>query len=318
MNYRNLGNTGLKVSEIGFGTWAIGGLTPGKTSYGKTDDKTSLSALLTAFDLGINFFDTANVYGNGHSEELLGKAFKKDRSKVIIASKCGFKDYGSQHYFSDKAIRASIKSSLARLQTDYLDLLQLHDPPPETATNEKLIETLNKLRDEGKIRAIGVSVKSPIDGLKFLKNPWQTIQCNFNMIDQRAFDCGLLSQAAANNIGIIARTPLAFGFLSGSFIGKDIKFKKGDHRSHWPKEQTRIWADAPKYFAGLNKNKSWTLTQLAIKFCISFDGIAATIPGITNKDEAIENACVSGLKSLSKTEINSIIRIGKKHKFYIK
>lgn len=318
MNYRNLGNTGIKVSEIGFGTWAIGGLTPGQTSYGKTDNKTSLDALRTAFDLGINFFDTANIYGNGHSEELLSKAFKKDRLKIIIASKCGFKDYSSQHDFSDKAIKAALKGSLARLQTDYLDLLQLHNPPQETATDEKLIETLNKLRDEGKIRAIGVSVKSPVDGLKFLQYPWQTIQCNFNMIDQRALDCGLLSQAAANNIGIIARTPLAFGFLSGKFIEKDVKFEDGDHRSRWPAEQLRIWADAPKYFAGLNKNKSRTLTQLAIKFCISFDGIAATIPGITNRNEAIENASVSNLAPLSTSEIDEIIHIGNEHQFYIK
>ena len=318
MKYRSLGNTGIKVSEIGFGTWAIGGLTPGQTSYGKTNDKVSFDALLTAFDLGINFFDTANVYGNGHSEELLGKAFKKYRTKVIIASKCGLKDYSSQHDFSNKAVRASVESSLARLQTDYLDLLQLHDPPPDIATNEKLIETLSKLRNEGKIRAIGVSVKSPIDGLQFLKNPWQTIQCNLNMIDQRALNCGLLSQAARANIGIITRTPLAFGFLSGNFTGKAVKFEPGDHRSRWPDKQIRIWADAPNYFLELNKNKNRTLVQLAMKFCISFDSIATTIPGITTRDEAIENAFVSDIKLLSKTEINGIMRIGSKHKFFIK
>lgn len=317
MNYRDLGNTGIKVSEIGFGAWAIGGLTPGQTSYGKTNDKTSLEALRTAFDLGINFFDTANVYGGGHSEELLGKAFKKDRSKVVIASKCGLKDYDSQPDFSEKAIRKTLEGSLARLKTDYLDLLQLHNPRPQIAGDERVVETLVKLRDKGKIRAIGVSVKSPADGLEFLKYPWQTIQCNFNMIDQRALSCGLISKAAKAGIGIIARTPLAFGFLSGDFTGKDIKFKKGDHRLNWPREQIRIWADAPKYFTGLNKNKSRALAQLAVKFCISFDGVAATIPGITNKDEATENAFVSSLKPLSKAEINSIIRIGKKHKFYI-
>lgn len=318
MNYHNLGNTGIKVSEIGFGTWPIGGLTPNQTSYGKTNDKVSLETLRTAFDLGINFFDTANVYGDGHSEELLGKVFKKDRPKVIIASKCGLKSFKSKHDFSNKAIRASLEDSLTRLQTDYLDLLQLHNPPQETAADEKLIEILDKLRDEGKIRAIGVSVKSPADGLKFLNHPWQTIQCNFNMIDQRALDCGLISKAAKTGIGIITRTPLAFGFLSGNFMGKDMKFKKGDHRSRWPKEQIRLWAEAPKYFAGLNENKSRTLAQLAVKFCISFNGIATTIPGIANKKEAIENASVSNLAPLSKAEINEIIRIENENKFYIK
>jgi aryl-alcohol dehydrogenase-like predicted oxidoreductase len=318
MNYRNLGNTGIKVSEIGFGAWTIGGLTPGQTSYGRTDDKVSLEALQTAFDLGINFFDTANIYGNGHSEELIGKAFKKERSKAVIASKCGFKSFESAHDFSDKAIRASIEDSLVRLQTDYLDLLQLHDPPTQIATDEKVITTLIKLRDEGKIRAIGISVKSPLDGLKFLKHPWQTIQCNFNMIDQRAMDCGLMHQAEKTGIGIIARTPLAFGFLSGKFTGKKIRFEKSDHRSRWGEEQLRIWADAPEYFAPLNKNKSRTLSQLAIKFCISFDGIATVIPGIMNKTEAMENASVSDLKPLLKSEIKKIVDTANKHEFFIK
>ena len=317
MNYRYLGSTGLRVSEIGFGTWAIGGLTSGQTSYGETDDDASLNALLAAFDRGINFFDTANIYGNGHSEELLGRAFKEKRSKVIIASKCGYEHFGSEYDFSEQAIRTSLENSLIRLQTDYLDLLQLHDPSVEIAENNGLIAVLNKLRDEGKIRAFGVSVKSPSDGLKFIRPAWQTIQCNFNMIDQRALDCGLISRAAAANIGIIARTPLAFGFLSGNFAGKDIEFKKGDHRSRWPMEQIRIWAEAPKYFTKLNDNKPRTLSQLAIKFCISFNGIATAIPGITNKDEAVENSSISGLEPLTKGEVEEIIRIAKEHNFYI-
>ena len=319
MLYRNLGNTGLKVSEIGFGTWAIGGLTPGPTSYGQTDDDVSLNALLTAFDCGVNFFDTANNYGNGHSEELLGKAFKKKRAEVIIASKCGRENFNTPHDFSEKAIRTSVEGSLIRLQTDYLDLLQLHDAPTEIAENGgHLITLLNTLRTEGKIRAFGVSVRSPSDGLKFIGLAWQTIQCNFNMIDQRALDCGLIAQATNTNTGIIARTPLAFGFLSGNYIGTDIVFKEGDHRSRLSKEQIHIWAGAPKYFAKLNENKLRTLSQLAIKFCTSFQSIATTIPGIMSKNEAIENSAVSGLETLTANEINEIIRIFKKHNFYVK
>ncbi len=319
MNYRNLGNTGIKVSEVGFGTWAIGGLTAGNTSYGETDDTTSLNALSTALAHGINFFDTANIYGNGHSEELLSRAFKRDRQRVIIASKCGFTDLGGRHDFSPHAIRTSLENSLSRLRTDYLDLLQLHDAPPEVASNGEVIQVLEALRDEGKIRAIGVSIKSPNHGLQFLKYPWQTIQCNFNMIDQRALQCGLISDAATAGIGIITRTPLAFGFLSGSFMGKkEILFKKGDHRAQWSEEQIRVWAEAPKYFKKLNKNNSRSLSQLAVRFCISFDGIATTIPGITTPDEAVENASVSDLLPLSKEEIADIIRTANKHTFYIK
>lgn len=319
MKYRKLGKTGLEVSEIGFGTWAIGGLTPGQTSYGHTDDTVSLDALREAFALGINFFDTANIYGNGHSEELLGQAFQRDRSEVIIASKCGFKSLGSEHDFSEKAIRDSVETSLRRLKTDYIDLLQVHDPPPNIADNEEVVETLRSLRFGGKISAIGVSVKSPADGLRFLKYPWESIQCNFNMIDQRALSCGLLDKALASNIGIIARTPLAFGFLSGVFTDQEnIKFPDGDHRARWPKEQIRLWADAPKYFAKLNEDTSRTSSQLALKFCISFDAVATTICGITNPIEARENSSVSDLSMLSPEEIAGIIRIEQENQFFIK
>jgi len=318
MTYNNLGNTGIKVSEIGFGTWAIGGLTPGKTSYGKTDDNVSMDALLTALDHGINFFDTANNYGNGHSEELLGKAFKNARAKVIIASKCGRENFNAPFDFSEKAIRTSVEASLIRLQTDYLDLLQLHDPPVAVSEDAELIALLGALRAEGKIRSFGVSVKSPSDGLAFIRPHWQTVQCNFNMIDQRALNCGLIARAGNANISIIARTPLAFGFLSGNYIEKEIVFKEGDHRSRLSKEQVRVWAEAPKYFAKINEGKYRTLSQLAIKFCTSFPSIATTIPGIMNRDEAIENSAVSELESLTKEEIGEIIYIFNEHIFYVK
>lgn len=318
MNYRELGTTGINVSEIGFGTWAIGGRTPGQTSYGATDDVTSLDALRAALDYGITFFDTANIYGNGHSEELLGQAFTQDRSRVIIASKCGMQDMSGQHDLSPAALRTSVEGSLRRLNSDYIDLLQLHDAPPEVATDEKTIRLFEDLQTEGKIRAIGVSVKSPVHGLQFLHGPWQTVQCNFNMIDQRALECGLILQAAVAGVSVISRTPLAFGFLSGAFLGTDPKFKEGDHRARWSPEQIRLWADAPIHFAPVNEGSNRTMSQLAIKFCISMDGIAATIPGITTPNEARQNASVSDLPPLSKDEIAAIIRTAQEHSFYIK
>jgi aryl-alcohol dehydrogenase-like predicted oxidoreductase len=317
MRYRNLGTTGLRVSEVGFGTWAIGGQTPGATSYGATDDATSLKALRTAVDVGINFFDTANIYGNGHSEELLGTAFAQMRHQVVIASKCGIQDMSGARDFSAQALRKSVEGSLRRLGTDFLDILQLHDPPEYLADSEESIAPVKSLLAEGKIRALGVSVKSPVQGLSFLAPPWQSIQCNFNMIDQRALDCGLIERAGNTGISIIARTPLAFGFLSGAYLDREPVFTSADHRSRWPREQIQVWAKAPSYFAEVNEGTDRTLTQLALQFCISPTAVAATIPGITTPDEAIQNASAGSLQPLSDDELSRIMQIAKEHTFFI-
>lgn len=318
MKYHELGDTGIQISEIGFGTWAIGGRTPGLSSYGETDDKTSRQAIDTALELGINFFDTANIYGNGHSEELLGAALTASRSRVVIATKAGFLNLEGDKDFSPAAILKSVEGSLARLGTSYVDLLQLHDPPTDLANNPHLIDTLEALRGSGKVREFGVSVKSPSDGLAFLSHPWKTIQCNLNMIDLRALDCGLLSRARQKGIAILARTPMAFGFLSGAFLDQTPEFKEGDHRARWSPQQIAIWAQAPRLFSDINKNTSRTLSQLAIKFCSSMDGVATTISGITTSAEAVENAATSSLPRLTEDEMQWIIRTSRAHNFFLK
>ena len=161
MKYRQLGTTNILLSEIGFGTWGIGGVTPGPTSYGPTDDAISLQALKQALDIGINFYDTSNVYGRGNSEELIGQAFKTDREKVIIATKVGLIDYESPSNFSSDYMRDSLENSLKRLKTDYIDLLQLHNPPlniiyESDRTNPVSIYGTTKLTSENLIKLYGV------------------------------------------------------------------------------------------------------------------------------------------------------------------
>ncbi len=233
MNYRALGRTGLVVSEIGFGAWGIGGRTVGTTSYGDTDDRTSLAALEAALDAGITFFDTSAAYGNGHSEALIGQAFKGRRSKVTVATKAGYEAWDRPPDFSAAAITASAEASLRRLGGDTIDLLQLHNAPTDVLTAPDLREALAKLLASGKIRAWGASTKSPAEAIDALRAAdAAVVQANFNMMDVRAASDGLLEEVARRQAGFIGRTPLCFGFLAGT-ITRDTVFPPGDHRNGW-------------------------------------------------------------------------------------
>src|SRR5258708_939141 len=245
MNYRALGRTGLVVSEIGFGAWGIGGRTVGTTSYGDTDDRTSLAALRGALDAGITFFDTSSAYGNGHSEELIGQAFKPDRSKVIVATKAGYEAWDRPPDFSAAAITASTEASLRRLGGDYIDLLQLHNAPTAVLQAADVREALAKLVASGKIRAWGASAKSPAEGIDALRQAdVAVVQANFNMMDVRAASGGLLDEVARRQAGFIGRTPLCFGFLAGT-IRRDTVFPAGDHRLGWSRAHFDNWIHAP-------------------------------------------------------------------------
>ena len=319
MNYRKLGKTGITVSEIGFGAWGIGGETQdGANSYGKTDDTESKRALEKAFERGITFYDTSNIYGYGHSEELLGEVFGARRDKVVIAGKAGFTRHDGPHDISPAYLRKCLEESLRRLKTDHFDVYQLHSPPIDLIEKTpEAIEELKKMKAEGKIRAIGISVKSPGDGVAAIEEyGFESLQVNFNLIDQRALASGLFDAAIKNGTGIIARTPLAFGFLTGTI--KDLHFPEHDHRSRWSEAQLKRWAEAPELFSFLNEGKGWTPTQLALKFCISFDAVSAVIPGILHPGEAEENAKASDLPPFSKEEIEKAIKVYKSHEFFVR
>jgi len=319
MEYRNLGSTGIKVSEVGFGTWEIGGVTDdGPNSYGETDDEVSLGALHRALELGINFFDTSNIYGYGHAEELLGEAFSKKRDEVVIASKVGFVKHGGPWQLDPAYVRKELEVTLKRLKMDYLDLYQLHSVPlTMVQENPEYIETFKDLKKEGKIRSYGYSVKSPQEGLSAINDfGFEVVEVNFNLIDQRAIEVGLFDLAGKKGVGVIARTPFSFGFLTDTI--KNLNFSDDDHRSNWPKEQLLLWASAPKLFEYLREGKDWSAADLALAFCLAFPVVSSVIPGIVTRDEAEKNARVSELAKLTDEEVQKAIETYKSNTFFVR
>jgi len=314
MNYRQLGNTGIQVSEIGMGCWGIG-----SNAYGHIPDSVSISTLQAAVNQGVTFFDTADIYGNGHSEELVGRALKDVRHDVVIATKVGSIPHDGKDMpvaLDPVHIRTSCDKSLKRLQTDYIDIYQLHSPPVSEELNEAICE-LNCLTWEGKVGVVGVSCKSPDDAIEVweLENSYMidVIQVNYNMIDQRARDNGLLAKCAELGIGVIARTPLAFGFLTGDHI-PDKHFCKPDHRANWSQEQINLWANSYELFKQIAVNHGITSTQLALGFCLSDAAVSTVIPGMMTPIEVLEN---TSRYKLTSSEISVIHSIYKANNFFI-
>lgn len=310
INGRRLGNSGIRVSQVGFGAWAIGGSTPGATSYGATDDQSSLRALRRALDCGITFYDTAYVYGYGHSEELIGQAFAgPDRDRVVIATKAGLFTYGEPVDFTPAALRRSLETSLRRLRTDRVDLFQLHNPSIELLRDqaEELIGLAEDLKADGLIRAFGISVRSPQEGVFAIERYRPAaIQTNFNMLDQRCIDSGLFEAAEAADTAVVARTPLSFGFLAGT-LTVDSVFPPDDHRSRWPRDQIARWVTgADALLATRQDAAGQTPSQYALRYCLSFPAVAAVIPGILSEAEADANAAAGRLPPLSAAELAAI------------
>ncbi|EKD83490.1 MAG: hypothetical protein ACD_39C00636G0002 [uncultured bacterium] len=312
MKFRKLGATGLDVSEIGFGTWGLGG-----NAYGTVDDKESKKALEAAFESGINFYDTADLYGNGHSEELLGEVFAGRRDKVVIATKGGTLPHTTfvmPQDFSAKHMKEALHGSLKRLKTDYIDLYLLHSPRIEDIRgNDDLLKTLAEFKKAGLVRAYGISARTPGDALTAIKEfGFKVVEVNFNLIDQRSIDNGLFELARKNDLGLIIRTPLTFGFLTGKLRG-DEQFENTDHRANWPKDQLKRWADAHHLFSFLFDGKARTPAQAALRFCLDFDVVSTVIPGMMNVREVLENAEASEMLSLTGQEMETVMRIYKEN-----
>lgn len=310
MKYRMLGSTGILVSEIGFGGWGIGGATGDASSYGPTDDKESVRALEEAYNQGINFFDTAGIYGR--SETLIGSTFKNRRDKVVIATKIGFIDHFSPQDFSTDNIINSLNKSLKNLQTDFIDVYQLHSPKINEINLNEISEILEMLKSRGLIRAFGVSVKYPKDGLSVLRcSSFSFLQVNLSMIDQRAIDCDLLRQANNRGTGIIGRTPLNFGFLTDKGTNMNLDFGPQDHRSAWPIEQRRAWQKSACLLFEINPYQNASLAQFALRFCLDTDGVSTVIPGMITVKDVLDNVNTTKLSSLDKETMEAISGIYK-------
>jgi aryl-alcohol dehydrogenase-like predicted oxidoreductase len=308
MNYRKFGKTDLVVSEIGFGAWGIGG--PAMVGdlaigWGDVDDNTSIKALHKSFDLGINFFDTADFYGFGHSEELIGKVFG-NRGDVIIASKVGHRvenneivlDYTKEH------ILKSCDQSLKRLKRDKIDFYQLHSAKLNHLEDGQCIKAMEELKSKGKIRYWGISLNTfnPYPEADFLinKNLADGFQLVLNIINQRSLK--LIKTSSEKGYGIIARIPLQFGLLSGKF-NKETRFNKNDHRYFRLKPEflselldalDDVWHLAEKY----NVDKS----TFALSFILNHSGVSTVIPGIKTPEQAEKNT--KPITAISEDDMN--------------
>jgi aryl-alcohol dehydrogenase-like predicted oxidoreductase len=310
MNFRELGKTGIKVSEIGFGAWGIGGPSKNAPGYGEVDDNESIKALRFAYEKGVTFYDTADLYGDGHSERIIAEALGGMRDKIIIASKGGTLPHTGLFMpqdFSAKHLTKALDQSLRRLKTNYIDLYQLHSPKIEDFEKNECIETLKRLKKTGKIREFGISARSPLDAKYLIENyDVPVIQVNLNLIDQRLITDGVMISAKEKKTGLIIRTPLVFGFLTGS-LEKETKFKEDDHRSNYPKEQLSMWSNASKLFPFLLKDK--TGAQAALRYCLDFEAVSTVIPGMINVNEVKENLVASDLNPFSSEKHKLIMEI---------
>lgn len=320
MRNRQFGRLPFSVSEIGFGAWGIGGRTVGDTSYGDADDATSNRALDHAVQLGVNFFDTAAAYGDGHSEALIGGLRKRTATPLIVSTKAGIPKFGEAPDFSVSALQTSLTGSLERLGRTRPVGLLLHNPSPAAIdSHPEIIGFLTAQAARGEIAFWGFSVKSPADGIAILnQHDVPILQVNLNMLDVRAVSSGLLDVAAQRQTAIVARTPLCFGFLSGR-VDENSTFPPGDHRNSWSAAQKRAWAEGARRACALAGPRAGeTMSQTALRFCLSFPAVSVVLPGPMTAEEVAENAAASELGPLSADTIEAVLDLNRRTDFFVR
>ena len=304
MVYRKLGRTGWEVSAISFGAWAIGG------TWGDVDDKESMGALHRAVDFGVNFFDTADVYGDGRSERLLAALRRERKESFFIATKAGrrLSPHNAEGY-NRRNLNAFVERSLKNLKTDTVDLLQLHCPPTEVYYRPEVFGVLDDMVKAGKIRYYGVSVEKVEEGLKAIEYPGvQSVQIIFNMFRHRPAEL-FFEQAKKRKVGILARVPLASGLLTGKFK-HGAKFESDDHRNfnrhgeEFDRGETFSGVDFDSSLIAVDELKAitppgMTLAQFALRWILMFDAVTCAIPGAKRKDQEEQNAAAADLLPLS-------------------
>lgn len=299
MQFRTLGNTGIRVSEIGFGGWAVGGVADAAGTplgWGRTSDDESLAAIRRARDLGVTFFDTADSYGFGRSESLLGIVLSRARKDVVIATKVGVmrnadaslrKDFSKQHIFQ------AIDASLRRLRTDYVDLYQAHNPTLEQLRREEIQEAMDRLQEIGKIRYWGVSISTNDEGVEIINRGWgHALQVLYNALNQSPAT-ELFPLAKQKGYGIIARVPLASGLLTGKFR-TNTTFPVDDVRQNFLTqkrlEEALHRVDEMKSIIG---GGARSLAEAALQFVLANEAVSTTIPGARNVRQVETNVQAS-------------------------
>lgn len=314
MQYRELGGTGFKVSEISFGAWGVGG------SWGEVDDADSMEALHKALDLGVNFFDTADVYGDGRSEKLLARLKSERSEQFYIATKVGRRSspHTAESYTREN-LTAYVERSLANLEADALDLLQLHCPPNQVFYMPEVFGFLEDLKTSGKIRHYGVSVEKTEQALKSIEYPGvQSVQIVYNIFRQRPAEL-FFKEAQKRRVGIIARLPLSSGMLTGKMTA-NTHFEPEDHRL-FNREGEAF--DKGETFSGLDFQiglravealrplvpPGATLAQMALKWIVSNPAVTCAIPGAKRSSQVEENVRAAELPPLSDATLGAISEI---------
>jgi aryl-alcohol dehydrogenase-like predicted oxidoreductase len=303
MKTRRLGKTGLQVSEIGFGAWAIG------ADWGSVDDGESLAAMHAAVDAGVTFFDTADVYGDGRSERLVGRLLRERPERLVVATKFGRRAPLDVANYTYENFRAWIERSRENLGVEVVDLVQLHSLPWEAYYTPSIFDACDRLVDEGLVRFYGVSVEKVEEGLKAIDYPGvATVQIIFNAFRQRPAEL-FFRQALARDIGVIARVPLASGLLTGKF-DRNTQFAADDHRAY---NREGGSFDVGETFAGVDFEtglaaveelrplvpQGATLAQLALRWILDFDAVSTVIPGAKRPEQARANAAAAELPPLA-------------------
>ncbi|MDZ7288790.1 MAG: aldo/keto reductase [candidate division KSB1 bacterium] len=314
MEYRELGRTGWQVSAISFGAWAIGG------TWGTVDDRESMAALHRALDLGVNFFDTADVYGDGRSERLLARLRRERSERFYVATKAGRRL--SPHVasgYSRYNLTTFVERSLKNLETETIDLLQLHCPPTEVYYMPEVFGVLDDLVTAGKLRYYGVSVEKVEEALKAIEYPnVQSVQIIFNIFRQRPADL-FFSEAQRRRVGILARLPLSSGLLSGKFT-RASTFAADDHRAFNRHGEA---FDRGETFSGLDFEvglqavealrplvpPNCTMAQMALRWILMFPAVTCAIPGAKRPAQVEENLGAINLPPLSETTMAGIREI---------
>ncbi|MDC3131340.1 aldo/keto reductase [Pelagibacteraceae bacterium] len=310
MKYREFSNVGWKVSEIGIGCWAIG------SEWGDVSPENAKDALFTSLDNGVNFFDTADVYGDGRSEKFIGEILKNTKEKIYVATKAGRRlDPHVSEGYNLNNIEAFIDRSLLNLGIDTIDLLQLHCPPSDICGKSETYEMMDEIVKKGKIKYYGVSVEKVSEALDAIKFPnVKSIQIIFNIFRQKPNEI-FFKEAKKNNVAIIVRVPLASGLLTGK-MNLNSSFPKNDHRNYNINGDS---FDVGETFSGINFHKGieavkelktllpqdFSLTDLALKWILSHDEVTVVIPGAKNKLQAQLNTRASEMNNIN-TIMNSI------------
>ena len=311
MQYRELGRTGWNVSTISFGAWAIGG------TWGNVKDEESLAALHRALDLGVNFFDTADVYGDGRSEQLLARLRRERSEPFYVATKAGRRlDPHVASGYTRENLTAFVERSLQNLEVDALDLLQLHCPPTDVFYMPEVFDALDGLVQAGKLRYYGVSVEKVEEALKAIEYPnVQSVQIIFNIFRQRPIDL-FFKEAQHHKVGILARLPLSSGMLAGKMT-RASTFEDGDHRGY---NRQGEWFDRGETFSGLDYETSLqavdqirplvppntSMAQMALRWILMWEAVTCAIPGAKRPSQVEENVRAADLPAVSEEAMEGI------------